>query len=166
MASDNELKWLNMVVAGTDHKEATIECFDVKTPASITSKTSQLKAKFADEVNAALMKEMKQLAPTAFRTIMQLAQTAEQEAVKAKCAMDILDRTGYKPSLQVEDVTKREPQSEAEAMAEVASALKELEAEGVSINTLLEPVKLQKLDVNSHINRCSLNHPSEYLETQ
>ena len=140
MASENELKWLDMVVSGTDHKEATKACFDINTPSSLISKTSQLKGKFVDEVNAALMKEMKQLAPTAFRTIMQLAQTAEQEAVKAKCAMDILDRTGYKPSLQVEDVTKREPQTEAEAMLELTEAIKGLEEEGITIDQLTRDI--------------------------
>ena len=147
MASENELKWLELVVSGTPHKEATQACFDINTPSSLVSKTSQLKGKFVDEVNAALMKEMKQLAPTAFKNIIDLAKNCELEAVKLKACQDVLDRSGFKPSLQVEDITNREPQTEQEAINELAEAIKSLESEGIPIGSIIDmPVIHQELD--------------------
>lgn len=140
MASANELKWVELVSSGIELKEATRLVFKDVSESSRASKTSQLKYKFIDEVNALLNKEMKQLAPTAFRIIMQLAQTAEQESVKAKCAMDILDRTGYKPSLQIEDVTEK-AQSEEEILQSISEELKSMKEQGIDLITLSKEIE-------------------------
>ena len=137
MASEAQQAWLESVINGTPPKIATKEHFDCKTASSIAAKTSILKNKYAEDINSALLKQMKLCAPQAFLTIMDLAQTADQAAVKLKACQDILDRTGYKPSLQIEDVTEK-AQSEEEILQSIQEEMKSMQEQGIDVLTLIK----------------------------
>lgn len=107
MASENELKWLDLYLETGDAKGAVRQIFDCSEK-NVPAKASGLKAKLEDEIDQRFVKVIKKDSIKAFRIISSLMTTAKMESVKLKAAQDILSRAGYDSASKFENVSKEE----------------------------------------------------------
>lgn len=111
MASENELKWLDLYLETGDAKQAIRDVFDCSEK-NVSAQASRLKAKLEDEIDQRFAKIIKKDSIKAFRIISGLMSTASQESIKLKAAQDILSRAGYDSVQRFENVTKEETYDE------------------------------------------------------
>lgn len=95
MAIEDHKKWLEMVLNGIPYKDATTACFDVKTDNAISSKTSQLKTRYSEELYNGFNTLVKAEAIPAMMNIIELSKTGKQEAVKLKASQYIVEQAGF-----------------------------------------------------------------------
>ncbi len=95
MSSEKDTEWLQLVIGGTDPISATKAVFDCTKTSTISSKTSQLKLRYADDIHKSVMDNLVYFAPHALNTIKEIAENATQDAVKLKACQDLLSRAGY-----------------------------------------------------------------------
>ena len=107
MASENELKWLDLYLETGDAQGAARQIFDCSEK-NIPAKASHLKTKLEDEIDQRLAKVIKRNAIAAQWIISDLMKNAKQESTKLKAAQDILSRAGYDSTMKFENVTKEE----------------------------------------------------------
>lgn len=105
MASDNEKLWVERYIETGDAKGATAELFNCSDK-NLSARTSQLKAKLASDIDKRLRETMRTNSVTYHQVLSNLAMSAKSEQVRAKAAQDLLDRGGYKPVDQHEDLTE------------------------------------------------------------
>lgn len=107
MASENELKWLDLYLETGDAKQSVRQIFNCSEK-NVAAKASGLKAKLEDEIDQRFAKIIKKDSIKAFRIISSLMTTASQESVKLKAAQDVLSRAGYDSVQRFENVSKEE----------------------------------------------------------
>ncbi len=115
MASERETQWIELYIQTGDDKGATRKIFNCSTEKNVTVRSSQLKKNFANEIDKRLRETMRVNSVAMHKILCNLAANATSETVKGNAAKDLLDRGGYKPVDQSEDITERTPdQVEAE----------------------------------------------------
>jgi len=129
MASAKELEWLDLYLETGNDKEATRKVFNCSTERNVTVRSSQLKKHLAADIDKRLRETMRINAVALHKILCNLATTATSEQVRAKAAMDLLDRGGYKP---VDKQEIMEVMPDREAMQEQwDSAVQEIERQAV-----------------------------------
>lgn len=112
MASEAELKWLAMVAETGDHKEATRQCYPNASEASIPSRTSQLKAKFRQEIDELVKQSYRDDAPLMRNNLKAIALYGEQESNKLKATIKWLSNAGHDAPAETRDLTEKPTQTE------------------------------------------------------
>ncbi len=97
---------------GNQVKAATDAGYSLK---GIAVTASQLKFKLRDEISAQLKHKFPSAAPMAMKVLFDLAEHAEQESVRLSAANGILDRAGYKPVEQREELAPKRDRAALEA---------------------------------------------------
>jgi len=125
MASKKELQWLDRYMETGNDKLATREIFDCAEK-SVSSRSAQLKQKHASEIDKRLRETMRTDSVACQKILINLANNAQSEQVQAKAAMDLLDRGGYKPVDQVQELEPEKSREDIEGnvQQELMKALK------------------------------------------
>lgn len=111
MASERELQWLEDYLDHGDAKKAVEDNFNCQ-PKSVASKASQLKKRFAEEIHKRVQESFSMHSMEMRNVIKDLALNSDQDSVKLKAAQDWLDRGGFKPVEQYEDLGKEATEAE------------------------------------------------------
>jgi len=82
-----------------------------------------LRKKLSAEIEEETRKRMQGMAPMAVGFLEDLAKNAQSEQVRLKAVMDILDRSGYKPTDKVEQTVSYDDKSTDELRAELNDLL-------------------------------------------
>jgi len=82
-----------------------------------------LRKKLAVEIEEETRKRVQGLAPMAVGFLEELAKNAQSEQVRLKAVMDILDRSGYKPTDKVEQTVTYDDKTTDELKAELANLM-------------------------------------------
>lgn len=123
--SEKEQVWLDEYMATGDGKEATRRVFDCSEK-TLASRTSQLKAKLALQIDKRLRESFAVNAVAAANIIKDLAFNAKSEPVKLKAACDLLDRGGYKPVNETRDLLDKADFNPEQAQAQMAELKRQL----------------------------------------
>jgi len=115
MATERQLTWLEDYLQTGDAIGAVSRVYPDVSEASRPARASQLKARFAEEIDKRIRDGYKLNAPIAAKIIMDLAKGANQESVKLKAAQDILSRAGHDSALVIEDKTDTRTYNELQA---------------------------------------------------
>ena len=127
--TEGEKVWFELYLEHGDGQKAVAVAFPDCGETSRPSRSSQLKTKFADEIDTALMASYKKDSPLAVKIIRDLMQNATQEAVKLKACQDWLSRAGHDAAFKVEHSEK--PASHEELKQRLLSAMSELEPDEI-----------------------------------
>lgn len=119
MASEKELQWLEDYLDHGDAKKAVEENFNCQ-PKSVSSKASQLKKRFAEEIHKRVQDSFSMHSMEMRNVIKDLALNSEQDSVKLKAAQDWLDRGGFKPVDKFEEVGKEANEQELKERLTIA----------------------------------------------
>ena len=112
MASEAEERWIAQVVETGDYRQATRDCYPDVSEKWQASKTSQLKARHLDTIDAMVRDSYKADAPEMRLALITLARHAKQESVKLKAITDWLSRAGHNPVNEHRDLTPKPDQAE------------------------------------------------------
>ena len=119
MASENELLWIEEYINTGDAKAATAKVFN-SSDKNVAARTSALKTKLARDIDKRLREEMRIDSVALYANLRKLAIDSTSEQVQVKATMDLLDRGGYKPVDQVEDISEKPDKAAIESRAEQA----------------------------------------------
>ena len=118
MASEKESLWIDKYIETGDGNLATREIFN-SAEKNVSIRTCSLKARLGTEIDKRLRKAMRHNSVTCYSMLAKLAKESDSDQVKVKALTDLLDRGGYKPIDQHEEVieVKTKDQVEAEYLA-------------------------------------------------
>ena len=111
MASENELKWLDLYLETGDDKGSVRQIFECSEK-NVAAKASTLKAKLSEEIDQRFAKVIKKDSIKAFRIISGLMTTATNDMTKLRAAQDVLSRAGYDSITRYENVSKEQSYDE------------------------------------------------------
>lgn len=139
--TEREKRWYELVVDGMHPTDAAMKVYNCSTRESAQVMGSRLKKKFKHALEKDIQEKVKTIAPQALGVIIQLALSAENESVRLKAARDLLDRSGFAPIVQKQEVEYKD-KTEQELIGQLKSLLGDradavlqiLEKESVSIN--------------------------------
>jgi len=113
--NEKHKEWFNLYVQIGDATLAYEQVYGPGEKNSIAVSASRLKARYADEIDKAVLDGYKQETPFAKKIIIDLAKDSKNEMVKLKAAQDILARAGHDAAHKVEHLTKEQTKEELEA---------------------------------------------------
>tara|TARA_Y100000589_G_C27110655_1_gene612066 strand:+ start:618 stop:1055 length:438 start_codon:yes stop_codon:yes gene_type:complete len=120
--TDKQQSFIQEYVRSGDAVEATrFAGYSHSTLGSLRAEASRLKRKLSSEIADELRFNMLRSAPKAIEMLKDLMFNAKSEAVRARCAMDLLDRAGFKSVKQLE--VQAPPRSSEEIEAELVSLI-------------------------------------------
>mgnify|MGYP001821275860 CR=1 FL=1 len=114
MASERAAKWLDMYMETGDAKGAVRKIYNCS-EATIPSRASQLKSRYAGEIDKQLRLKFISDSVKMYKILKGLATSSSSETVKLNAARDLLDRGGYRPDQVVRLEEKQMSRAELEA---------------------------------------------------
>ena len=105
MASEKESQWIDRYIETGNANQATREIFN-SSDKNVPARSCALKNTLGSEIDKRLRKAMRHNSVSYFANLAKLATESDSDQVRVKALTDLLDRGGYKPVDQMEDVTE------------------------------------------------------------